>query len=204
MVSFKEIHHNSIWAKKDLSLSGLNSSNSSVLSLLPKVFSVLDVGCGKGDLMIELKARGIKSEGVDVSGVSLKVASSKGLKVKKADLDLGLPYKSSSFDCVICNQVLMHIIEPESLVKEMSRVSRKYVLINVTNHLNWRFRLSFLLGNLPEVLSEDHSHIRLFSLARSKKIILNSNLKIVTEGYTGKRLFPSFLSTGFTFLCVKK
>ncbi|MCX6800755.1 MAG: methyltransferase domain-containing protein [Candidatus Diapherotrites archaeon] len=207
MNSVRERLHNDNWAvkisrNKD-SKRAPNSANMSVISILPEVSSVLDVGCGRGELMSSLKSKGIDVTGIDISDVALKEAAKNGLMVKKVDLDGRLPFKENSFDCVICVQVLMHVFNPEGLLVEMKRVSNKFVIINVPNHSYWRFRINFLLGNMPDVFSGRAAHIRFFNRKKIIQMISDSELKVIKESYTGKKLFPSVFATGLTFLCKK-
>ncbi len=203
MVTEKQKIHDKNWSKKDISLK-INDSNASIISILPSFSCALDVGCGTGELMLFLKKKGAKIRGVDISSKALSVAKKRGLNVKKVDLDEGLEFSSNSFDLVICNQVLMHVFNPSFIISEMKRVSKKYVLINVPNHLYWRIRLKMLFGSLPDILSSPAAHIRLFNYFQIRSMIDKNDLRIVSESFTGKSLFPSMLATGFTFLCEKK
>jgi methionine biosynthesis protein MetW len=201
----KESIHNTNWNNKISSkkTGKISESNNSLLLVLPKIKSALDVGCGTGELMRFLKKKGVKVLGTDISSSALKVAKQNGLNVKLADLDEKLPFKSNSFDACISNQVLMHVFDPEFVILEMKRVSKKYVVINVPNHMYWRFRISFILGKLPNVLEGKFSHIRLFSYSKIKTLIEKNNLKIIDEAYTGKSFLPQLFATGFTFVCKK-
>ncbi|MFA5357631.1 MAG: methionine biosynthesis protein MetW [archaeon] len=207
MNSVKDSIHDSNWKGKLSSVSNsnpsINAANESAIKLLPEVSSVLDVGCGTGDLMNFLKKKGILVKGTDISGEALLRAKEKGLETFKADLDEQLPFKDNDFDCAICVQVLMHVFDPLQLLIEMKRVSKKYVLINVPNHMYWRFRINFLRGVLPDVFDGRAAHIRFFSRKKIEKMLSDAGLEIVARDYTGKKFFPSFFSTGFTFLCKK-
>ena len=208
MVSSKSRVHDENWGQKipNKSTQGffINASNASIISLLPDCNSVLDAGSGSGELLCYLKEKGVKAKGVDISGAVVSASKKRGLDVRQTDLDEGLPFKDSSFDCVISNQVLMHVFDPPLVISEMKRVSKEFVLVNVPNHLCWRFRFLFLFGKLPEVLRGHAAHIRLFNLSKIRSMLSAAGLEIISESYTGKQIFPSFLSTGFTFLCKKK
>ncbi len=202
----KEELHDSNWAVK-LSKNypaRLNQSNVSVMSLIPADSkSILDVGCGVGTLIKSLKEKGLTVEGVDISSVALAKARESGLKVKLADLDEKLPYKDNSFDCVLSNQVLMHILDPKKLVLEMKRVSGKYVIFNVPNHLYWRLRFSLFFGKMPPIFGGISPHISFFNMQKVLDLVSSANLKIVKFDYTGKKFWPSLFSTSITVLCEK-
>ncbi|HKX30938.1 MAG TPA: class I SAM-dependent methyltransferase [Blastocatellia bacterium] len=83
---------------------------------------VLDAGCGQGEILSEFRRFGVP---VDYYGVDLGVGDpSWEFKVSAlADLHQ-LPFRSGSFDKIICNQVLEHLDEPDSALRELARVLR--------------------------------------------------------------------------------
>ena len=78
---------------------------------------VLDVGCGIGDF---LRYRP-NTQGVDVNPKTVEYCKERGLDVQLMELDR-LPFESSSFDSVVLDNVLEHIENPESILKEIKRV----------------------------------------------------------------------------------
>jgi ubiquinone/menaquinone biosynthesis C-methylase UbiE len=88
---------------------------------------ILDVGCGKGELLAEICARFPASEvhGVDFSTARLRDASRRvGLQValKEADIQKALPFPDASFDRIFCTETLEHLKEPHRCLREMGRV----------------------------------------------------------------------------------
>ena len=90
---------------------------------------VLDVGCGTGDLL-RVVARLIDpgmAVGVDVSELLIAEATRRNsvdddnVSFRVADA-YALPFPDGSFDCVLANQVLLHLAEPWRAVAEMRRV----------------------------------------------------------------------------------
>src|SRR3989344_7196768 len=115
-MSNKSNYHDTIWKEKK-SKDGLNENNEKVIQLLEgeKIKSILDVGCGEGNLLIELKKKRLNVQGIDISEEALEKAKQRKLNVKKADLDKGLPLNANSFDAVITVSVLQHLFEPQKL-----------------------------------------------------------------------------------------
>jgi SAM-dependent methyltransferase len=74
--------------------------------------SALDVGCGSGNLMNELKVRGINIKGLEYSTVGIKICLERGLDVKKFNLEKDRLEDDSTFDVVISTEVAEHL--PES------------------------------------------------------------------------------------------
>lgn len=76
---------------------------------------VLDIGCGRGELLEVLRDAGIGATGIDLSEDSLALCRSKRLQVEAADLFTYLrDLPDASFGGVVCSQVVEHL-PPERL-----------------------------------------------------------------------------------------
>lgn len=87
--------------------------------------SVLDVGCAKGYLVIDLINKGIDAQGLDISNYALDKTLGCRNKLIYGHADR-LPYIDKSFDCVVSINTL-HNLEPLNLIKavhEMQRVCK--------------------------------------------------------------------------------
>lgn len=221
----KEAHHDRIWSEKirdrKSSDDKLNEANETIIKILPECKSILEVGCGRGILAKELKRMNKDVIGLDVSKLALRDAEKKGIKTIQHDLDQSLPFSDNNFDCVICCQVLQHIHRPSELIKDMRRVTKKYVIINVPNIAYWKYRKMLLTGKIPFIGDPEYLPIRFFTLKTIKKQLNESNLEIKNISYTGglplKRFIPktirkkisllkhtpSLFATGITILCTK-
>jgi SAM-dependent methyltransferase len=91
--------------------------------------SVLDVGSGVGEFLLELVGRvpGVRAVGVDASPVLIETArrrsdaAGRRVEFRVGDVeDLGFP--DGSFSRVNCSRVLLHLNRPERAVEEMARV----------------------------------------------------------------------------------
>lgn len=78
---------------------------------------VLDVGCGIGDFLHYRP----NTFGVDVNKKTVNYCKEKGFHASLMDIDI-LPFESSSFDCVVLDNVLEHILNPKSILQEIRRV----------------------------------------------------------------------------------
>lgn len=101
---------------------------------------VLDVGCGKGELLTEISRRYARGElyGVDFStGRIREAAQGVGLMVSLAEADIqrGLPFRARAFDRVFCTDTLEHLRQPESCLREIWRVLKPdgRVILSVPN-----------------------------------------------------------------------
>jgi ubiquinone/menaquinone biosynthesis C-methylase UbiE len=90
---------------------------------------VLDVGTGKGLLAIELARRGPVVVSIDVDDeereLARLLADTAGM-TSRIRFDRGdaarLPYSDGQFGCVAMMDVLHHLVEPHSVLREMARV----------------------------------------------------------------------------------
>lgn len=87
--------------------------------------SVLDVGCGTGNLLSEiLKRKKVGIAGIDISEKMLEIAKKR--LGEETDLRNGdsehLPWKNNSFDMVICTDSFHHYPDPKAVLNEIRRV----------------------------------------------------------------------------------
>ena len=83
---------------------------------------ILDVGCGPGKLLSDLREQGWKVYGVDFSPIAVEYARSQhGLDVRLGDL-FQAGYESGFFDVVMFNHSLEHIYNPVETLKEAHRI----------------------------------------------------------------------------------
>jgi ubiquinone/menaquinone biosynthesis C-methylase UbiE len=102
------------------------------------ISSILDVGCGTGrGLKYFLRSkRGIIVHGVEPVGVLIERAvNSNSIPADSITEGFGeaLPFADESFDAVFECGLLHHVAEPERIVREMMRVSRKAVFLSDEN-----------------------------------------------------------------------
>lgn len=82
---------------------------------------LLDVGCGRGEVLRGFIASGVQGFGVDQSADARKYCPDADLRL--ADLgNEALPYDDNTFDFIYSKSVLEHFYYPEKLVREMFRV----------------------------------------------------------------------------------
>lgn len=87
--------------------------------------SVLDAGCGTGNLLTRLQACRIPEiTGMDSSPEMLSRAKGKGLRVKfvHADLNAHLPFPDKTFEAITCVNALYAAENPGSTLAEFARI----------------------------------------------------------------------------------
>lgn len=102
----------------------------SIVELISDDASVLDLGCGTGGLMLQLRQRGHRRlVGIELDELAVVECVRCGLDVLQADLNEGLSvFADSQFDVVALSQTLQTIIDVRRLIKEMLRVGRRAIV----------------------------------------------------------------------------
>ena len=117
--------------------------------ILKKNAKILDLGCGYCETTLNLMSTGFENIiGIDNSLNGLRWCKKRGFK-KNIFLMNGTKtgFKDDSFDLVFERGVLEHFEDFTPFVKEMCRVSRKYILISQPNHFSlWKKLIHFFRG----------------------------------------------------------
>jgi methionine biosynthesis protein MetW len=112
---------------------------------------VLDLGCGRGDLLEHLmRTKKITGYGLEIEAQAITECITKGINVIEQDLDKGLSnFKDNSVDTIIMTQALQAVKRPDELLDEMLRIG-KDAIITFPNFGHWscRFYLMFK-GRMP-------------------------------------------------------
>lgn len=142
--------------------------------------SIIDAGCGEGFTIMKLMENGIgeKLEGVENSKVAIKLSKrvNPQLSIKYGSV-YSLPYKNSSFDLVICTEVLEHLDDPKKGLSELIRVSNKYLLLTVPNE-PWFTIQRILRGKNLLHLGAHPEHVNHWTSNSFKKFLKKNGLKI--------------------------
>ncbi len=112
---------------------------------------VLDLGCGRGELLKKLKEeKQVREQGIELNSEHVADCLAQGLSVIQADLEEGLnDFLGDCFDLVILNQVLLTVKDPLALLQQALRIGHRAV-VTFPNFAHWRIRLHLLFtGRLP-------------------------------------------------------
>lgn len=102
-----------------------------LLSIIPDdVKNIIDIGCGNGLITNELN-RYFKVLGVDINASKLKYVEGPSLQSSCDEIDR----PDQSFDLVFSSEMIEHLEDDllHAALKEMDRLSKKYILITVPN-----------------------------------------------------------------------
>jgi homoserine O-acetyltransferase len=123
-----------------------------IFDLIPEGSSVLDLGCGEGDLLGRLKERGAPLLcGVEVSTALIAATMQQGVEAIDYDLNVGLPeFDDGRFEYVVLSSTLQVVPNVERLLEDALRVGRRAV-VGFTNFAHRTLREMFgLEGRAPK------------------------------------------------------
>lgn len=147
--------------------------------------SLLDIGCGDG-LFLEMsgKEKSIIGQGVDFSSNAVLRTRERGFNAQEIDFTKDrLPFQDNTFDNVVILDVLEHLFQPDKILREAKRVSRKYIIIGVPNFSSLPARLQVLFGKIPENNLHQKGHVFWFNWSILNKMVAEVGLKIVDIKY---------------------
>lgn len=91
---------------------------------------ILDIGCGSGKFLCNLKEAGWKCYGVEPSEVASKRARELGLNVLTGDI-LSAAYSQDFFDVIVLNHTLEHLPNPNEVLREINRILKPDGLLRI-------------------------------------------------------------------------
>ena len=121
-----------------------------IAALVPAGSRVLDLGCGKGELLAHLQAtKGCTGYGVELDDANVLACAQRGVNVIQLNLEEGLAiFEDQSFDVVLQLETLQNLRNTEAMLRETARVGRTGV-VAFPNFAHWPNRLSILRGRMP-------------------------------------------------------
>ena len=105
-----------------------------IIGLIEPGSSVLDLGCGDGQLLGYLKKeKNCKVTGIEISETAIYDCMENGVTVAQGDIDSSLEdFSDQRFDYVILNESLQEIFHAEHVITQSLRVG-KNVIVGIPN-----------------------------------------------------------------------
>lgn len=185
-----------------------------IANIIPQGTNVLDLGCGKGELIEYLaKEKKAKVQGIELNEKDVYNCIEKGLNVFHSDIDSGLQdFPDKAFDFIILNQSLQEIKNVDYVIEEIFRVAKK-VIIGFPNfaHYKARYMLS-VEGRSPVTKSlpyawHDTPNVRFLSIRDFEEFCTEKHLTVEEAHFLGKKhelyVFPNLFARDAVFVLTK-
>lgn len=132
---------------------------------------ILDIGCGEGNYLLQMKSEGYEVSGIDVSPGACNIARKKKLKVYCGELKKH-HFPNKTFDIITLWHVFEHLYNPSETLKEIRRILKDDgILIMETPNINC-FSFKIFKGYHFHLDSPRHLH---HWSKHSMELILNKN-----------------------------
>lgn len=118
-----------------------------------KSFSVLDVGCGVGGVLVPYLDAGYKCKGIDIPSFYTKLGKER-LRIDIQEVFISDFQSEEKFDIIILNHALEHFLDPVNYLKKIINLMKKnsilYVEVpDIERPYNWAsLQYFFLLGHV--------------------------------------------------------
>jgi len=130
---------------------------------------MLEIGCGRGEMLKNFKDLGLDVKGVDLSPEAPDYNKDIEIKVCNVEDEM-LPYEDNSFDIIYSKSVLEHLFYPETYMKEAYRVLKPNGII-LTLTPDWE--------STYKTFYDDPTHRTPFTVVSLSNILKMNNFKNV-------------------------
>lgn len=129
---------------------------------------LLEVGCGAGDYLVEMRNIGWDVQGVEIDPAACKFANVNNLLAVHEGTLFSAEYPEHAFDAIVLNHVLEHVHTPVLLLQECHRIVKPggYLVVVTPNVESWghtKFKENWRGLEPPR-------HIHIFSTKTMKKL----------------------------------
>lgn len=155
-------------------LARLFLKNISCLLYSLKTETILDIGCGEGDIMYRLKLK--KTVGIDNDKIRIHFAKRCGCHCIVGDI-YSLPIQGKAFKIIIATEILEHLDNYNKALNEIRKVCQQCCLISVPYEPFFQVG-NFLRGKHLRRLGKTPAHVNFWRKQEIVKI-LKAHFKIV-------------------------
>lgn len=170
----------------------LDEQNLGILRHVRSGERILDVGCGRGRLGEEMRARGNVVHGIELDPDAAATAQGRLDFAHCGDATVldQLPdeIRAGGYDTLVLADVLEHLINPEDFLRGVTPLLREggRLLISLPNVASWPTRLRLLAGDFSYGDSGvlDRTHLRFFTRKTARALVTGLGFRVVAEDVT--------------------
>lgn len=156
--------------------------HSAIASLVSKGTLVLDAGSGTGEIGLTVKGLGGRVVSVDLAKSYLMRMGKSSENRVCATLNY-LPFKSSVFEVVLCNDVLEHLPSYDQAIAELHRVSSHYAVITTPcNGINRELFAKLFPAKLA-YLDSKVGHLEIVPLSELERRLSRTGWSVAGRSY---------------------
>ena len=180
--------------------------------------ALIDIGCGRGEVLRAAASRFNRLVGVDISDAELNILGGElppdlrsKTTLRSIDLNSPWPFSDDEFEVVSALAVVEHLFDPYFVSAEMARICRPggCVLVEVPNIAYLKYRLSLLAGVFPATSGDpigwDGGHLHYFTVQSMVGLFRKVNCEPMSIKCAGflhgvRSLWPSVLGPDFVIM----
>ncbi len=150
----------------------------------------VEIGCGRGDLLLAMRRLGWTVEGIDFDPTGVEVARSRGLAVEIGTI-FSHPFPASSADAISLVHVIEHLYRPQAVLERCREILKPGgTLVVVTPNFGSLGRRMF---GASWVHLDPPRHVTLYGVATLRRLAQAAGLSVVFAGSTafGARSVPA-------------
>jgi methionine biosynthesis protein MetW len=159
-----------------------------IASLVPEKSRVLDLGCGRGDLLKFLQEKKqAEGLGIEIDEHEVIEGIERGLSVIHGDINQEThDFADKSFDCVVLSLTLQQVYDPERIISEMLRIGRTGI-VSFPCFSHYSIKLQLLLRSRAPVTEElpyewyNTPNIRVITLRDFRVFCAQRGIRIIRE-----------------------
>jgi SAM-dependent methyltransferase len=141
---------------------------------------IVDLGCCRGQLLQRFRRyRGVELTGLEIDPTEIQLARRRGIEPIRAfinrfrgnQMTAALPFEDEDADVVLAGEIIEHVVDTESLLREIARILRPggELVLTTPNVVSLKHRLQLARGRYPDCLDyrlrygDDFGHVRAFT-----------------------------------------
>lgn len=199
MMTAEEKLYHDIWKakvgrEKDLALDG-SLRTSSAVKITEGGKRLLDIGCGEGSFIVQVRQKFAEVYGIDISDDVIELSIKNNIIAKKVNLNNEpIPFPDNYFDAVVTLDVIEHVFDPVLFLNEIKRVlvGGGYTIISTPNIRKIQRIVSLIMGHFPRTsydpIGFDGGHLHYFTSKDLRQLLEQNGFHVeLIDGLCGDR-----------------